>query len=302
MGHLTTLVYLRRVKPTIPDNLRGAFDYCARVTHGHYENFPVASWLLPHRIRPYVYSIYAFARAADDFADEPGLEPDERLAKLDEWDQRLANCIEKPEGPVFEALGETIRVYEIPHSLFEDLLAAFRQDVRQSRHQTFDDLLAYSSLSANPVGRLVLTLFGQTDLDLFAQSDAICTGLQLTNFWQDIAVDYARDRVYLPQAEMASHGVDEQDLAAKSVSPALRSLLKDLIGRTRDLFVAGSPLLECVTGRLRYELRLTWLGGSRILDEIERVDYDVLNHRPTLTRWMGLRLLARSLHSVRVHE
>jgi len=294
------LVYLKSVTYAIPDNLRDAYAHCARITHDHYENFPVASWLLPARIRPHVCSIYAFARIADDFADEPGLERDERLEKLEDWRQRLKGCLDDPKGPVFEALGETVRQFGIPFGLLEDLLTAFRQDVLQSRHQTFDDLLSYAKRSANPVGRLVLTLFGYKQLELFQQSDAICTALQLTNFWQDIGLDHGRDRVYLPQQEMARYGITETDLSNGIVSQGFRSLLRNLVARTRALFDEGSELPDRVGGRLRYELRLTWLGGTRILDEIERADYDVFHRRPTLSRRAGIRLLIRSLRSVRV--
>ncbi len=207
------MVYLKTVTYTIPDNLRDAYAECARITHDHYENFPVASWLIPARIRPHVCSIYAFARTADDFADEPGMEQDERLEKLDDWGRRLNGCLDDPQGLVFEALGETIRQFQIPFELLEDLLSAFRQDVVESRHQTFDDLLTYAKRSANPVGRLVLTLFGYVQLDMFQQSDAICTALQLTNFWQDVGIDRGRNRIYLPQQEMTRYGVTETDLS-----------------------------------------------------------------------------------------
>lgn len=293
------MVYLKTVTYAIPDNLRDAYAQCARITHDHYENFPVASWLIPARIRPHVCSIYAFARTADDFADEPGMEQDERLEKLDDWGRRLKSCLDDPQGPVFEALGTTIRQFGVPLELLEDLLTAFRQDVIQSRHQTFDDLLSYAKRSANPVGRLVLMLFGYKQLDMFQQSDAICTALQLTNFWQDIGVDGSRNRIYLPQQEMARYGITETDLWDEKVSPGFRSLLHDLVARTRDLFDRGSGLPDRVTGRLRYELRLTWLGGTRILDEIERAGYDVFHRRPTLSRWTGVYLLIRSLGSVR---
>ena len=294
------MVYLKSVTNAIPDNLRDAYAHCARITHDHYENFPVASWLLPARIRPHVCSIYAFARTADDFADEPGMEREERLEKLEDWKQRLNGCLDNPQGPVFEALGTTIKQFGIPLELLEDLLDAFRQDVIQSRHQTFDDLLAYAKRSANPVGRLVLTLFGYTQLELFQQSDALCTALQLTNFWQDIGIDRSRNRIYLPQQEMARYGITETDLSEEKVSPGFRSLLRDLVARTRDLFDQGSDLPDRVSGRLRYELRLTWLGGTRILDEIERADYDVFHRRPTLSKWTGITLLIRSLRPVRV--
>lgn len=275
--------------------LNAAFDHCARITSDHYENFPVASWLLPRQVRPHVCSIYAFARTADDFADEPGLEPAERIARLEDWKRRLETCKTAPEGPIFEALAETIRRHHIPLQLFTDLLDAFCQDVRQSRHDTFDDLIDYSQRSANPVGRLVLRLFGYESEALDRQSDAICTALQLTNFWQDIAVDFSRDRIYLPQSMMQAYSVSESDLQRGVVTDGLRALLDDLIARTRALFRAGGGLPESVQGRLRLELRLTWLGGNWILDRIEKVDYDIFHRRPSLGKVAGCGLLMRSL-------
>ncbi len=293
------MVYLRTVTKQIPESLRPAFQHCARMAQDHYENFPVASWLLPSHLRPHLHSIYAFARTADDFADEPGLEDDERLEKLTDWRRRLHACRQQPDGPIFEALAETIRQFDIPGRLLEDLLDAFSQDIVQSRHRTFDDLLAYSRKSANPVGRLVLILFGYHDKDQLSQSDAICTALQLTNFWQDVGIDHDRDRIYLPQEDMNRYDISETTLAQKVTTPGFRSLLSDLSERTRNLFLAGSGLPSTVTGRLRYELRMTWLGGWHILNQIEQVDYDVFRRRPTVTRWSACRLLLRSLFPLR---
>ena len=282
----------------VPHNLRSAFEHCTRLTRAHYENFPVASWLLPAGIRPFVGSIYAFARTADDFADEPGLEPQERLAKLDDWRKRLNACLSAPDGPIFEALAETIRQFDIPMPLLEDLLDAFSQDVRQSRHATFEELIDYSKRSANPVGRLVLILFGYADDQLFEESDAICTALQLTNFWQDIAVDFTRGRIYLPQQEMAKHGVTEKDLEEGETTPAFKNLINDMIARTRPLFEQGRVLPERVHGRLRFELRMTWLGGVHVLRAIEAGDYDLFHHRPTVGKATGAYLLFRALRTL----
>ena len=292
------VVYLGYVKYGIPKELEIAFAHCSRLTRDHYENFPVASWLMPANLRPHICSIYAFARTADDFADEPGLEQSERLSLLAEWRERLDDCLDTPDDLIFQALGHTIRQFDIPIKLLRDLISAFRQDVLESRHETFEDLIAYSERSANPVGRLILTLFRYTDPKLVVASDAICTALQLTNFWQDIAVDYARDRIYLPQQEMAKFALAETDLGNGEVTPEFRNLMKDLIERTRRLYDQGITLPEKVHGRLRYELRLTWLGGSRILDEIENVDYDIFKRRPTLTRLTGVHLLIKSLRPV----
>ena len=282
----------------IPKNLTDAFAHCARITHDHYENFPVASWLMPRHIRPHICSIYAFARTADDYADEPGMDDQTRLAKLDEWETHLKQCLHTPTHPIFEALAETIRAFNIPTALFSDLLSAFKQDVVQPRHPDFADLLDYSKRSANPVGRLILLLFGYNTPTQLEASDAICTALQLTNFWQDIGVDYGRGRVYLPQDEMARLGVTDPDLEHGRTGAPFRALLSELIQRTRSLFDAGRGLPESVKGRLRYELRLTWLGGWHILDRIEAVDYDVFTRRPTVSRSAGCRLLIRALRSV----
>lgn len=292
------MVYLTAVS-AIPDSLQDAYRHCARITYGHYENFPVASWLIPRQVRPHVCSIYAFARTADDFADEPGMDPEERLEKLADWRDRLLTCAASPRGPIFEALAETIRRHDIPMTLLTDLLDAFTQDVLQPRHETFDDLIDYSRRSANPVGRLVLTLFGYADAERFDLSDRICTGLQLANFWQDVSVDAARGRFYVPQACLRDHGITEADLVAGRLSDGFRTMMAGLTTRTRALFHAGSGLPELVGGRLRFELRLTILGGVRILDRIDQVRFDVFHHRPTIGRLAGLGLLFRSLRPVR---
>ena len=281
----------------IPDDLTSAFAHCARITNAHYENFPVASWLLPGNIRPHVYSIYAFARTADDYADEPGMTQEERLEKLDEWKRMLDTCQKTPDHPVFAALAHTIWTFDLPATLFNDLLSAFRQDVLQSRHQTFADLIAYSKCSANPVGRLILTLFGFRDSRMFAESDALCTALQLTNFWQDIAVDCSRDRIYLPSEDMLRYGVTVSDLRSGEVSDRFRALVRDMIDQTRQLFVEGRTLPDRVTKGLKYELRFTWLGGFRILKKIEDADFDIFQRRPKISKSNGIQLLLRSLRS-----
>ena len=188
--------------PSTQIALADAFAHCEAVTRAHYENFPVGSWLVPRSLRPHVCAIYAFARTADDFADEPGMEDAERLRRLDDWDRRLRNCLTNPTGPIFTALAETIRRRRVPVDLLADLLRAFRSDVTTQRHRTFNDLLTYCRCSAVPVGRLVLHLFGYRDAVRLGYSDALCTGLQLANFWQDICVDFNRERVYLPQEDM----------------------------------------------------------------------------------------------------
>ncbi len=275
----------------VPVSLQDAFAYCETLTRAHYENFPVGSRLLPKALRPHVCSIYAFARTADDFADEPGMEAPERLQRLDEWGDRLRTCLTEPEGPIFTALAETIRSRQIPQELLHDLLRAFRMDVTTPRHRTFDDLLAYCRYSAMPVGRLVLQLFGYHDAERHCLSDAICTALQLANFWQDVAIDFSRGRIYLPQEDMERFGVTEDDLANQRVTQSFRALLDCEIDRTGAIFRRGRSLPDRVSGRLKLELRLTYLGGMEILHKIRRNGYDIFQKRPQVTAWNGVRLL-----------
>ena len=282
---------------------------CARDAHAHYENFPVASLLLPRRARAHVTAIYAFARAADDFADERARTVHERKDLLDGWMQRLRHAVSSGEpGPaprrgeppstvaIFLALGATIRDCSLPCDLFEDLLSAFRQDVEVTRYATWPDLLDYCRRSANPIGRLVLRISGHRDAQFDAWSDSICTALQLTNFWQDLTSDYQRGRVYLPLDEQRLHGAEEDDLAAGRITLAWQAALSAAVLRTHGLFDAGRPLCDVIPGRLRYELRATWLGGTRILDRLRRAQFDVAHRRPTLgildAPWFAWRLLA----------
>jgi squalene synthase HpnC len=232
-------------------------------------------------MRPHVAAIYAFARTADDFADDPGRSPAERLRLLDDWEQQLVGS---GSDPVFVALRHTIREHRIPRELFEDLLSAFRQDVTTSRYETWADVLDYCRRSANPVGRLVLRVAGYEDPGLYRASDAVCTALQLTNFWQDLERDWAIGRLYVPLEDRAKAGAREADLTERQMTAEWRQVMRQLVQRTRQLFAEGRPVCDGVRGRLRWELRLTWLGGSRILDKLERCDFDVFHARPTLGR------------------
>ncbi len=256
-----------------------AFAHCAARVREHYENFPVGRFV-PKDKRPYVHALYAFARAADDFADEPMYEG-MRKEKLDQWEARLHAAYEgKAEDAIFVALGETVRRLEIPKPLLLDLLSAFRQDTVKSRYDTWDELVDYCRRSADPVGRLVLLVFGYRDAALPPLSDAICTGLQLANHWQDVAVDLRKDRVYIPKELRDRFGVGEWDLNAGRVTDGFRALMAELLARTRALFARGRPLCDRVERDLRFELRLTWLGGVSILDRIEAVGFDVFRRRP----------------------
>jgi squalene synthase HpnC len=259
--------------------LEEAFAYCEARVKSHYENFPVARWV-PRDKRPYIHALYAYARAADDFADE-GLYEGMRVEKLDEWERRLHGAYEgEAQDPIFIALGETVRRLGIPKALLLDLLSAFRQDTVKHRYETWDELLDYCRRSANPVGRLVLLVFGCADPALGPPSDALCTALQLANHWQDLAIDLRKDRVYVPRELLDRFSVKEWDLNAGRVTSEFRALMEELLRRTRSLFAEARPLCDRVGRDLRFELRLTWLGGSGILDAIERVGYDVFRRRP----------------------
>lgn len=257
-----------------------AFAHCEQRARQHYENFPVGLFV-PRDKRRYLHAIYAFARVADDFADEK-LYEGMRRQKLDEWETRLhAAYLGQAEGPIFTALAETVRRLEIPKRLLLDLLSAFKQDTEKSRYENWDELIDYCRRSADPVGRLVLLVFGYRDQELLPLSDAICTGLQLANHWQDLAVDLRKDRIYVPRELLAAHGVPEWDLNAGRVTAGFSELMKELIARTSVFFEAGRPLCDRVDRDLRFEMRLTWLGGSGILDRIETNGYDVFRKRPS---------------------
>jgi squalene synthase HpnC len=277
-----------------------AYAYCERLANSHYENFPVGSLLIPKRSRRHVYSVYAFARVADDFADE-GYETGEltesqRLDALDDWGQKLEDCyLGNASHPIFVALAETARELRLPAQLFRDLLSAFKQDVVKRRYADFGEVLDYCARSANPVGRLILLLFGYREERLGLLSDHICTALQLANFWQDVEVDIRKDRIYLPQDDMARCQVSESDLRERRFSERYAALLKHQVERTWALFNRGKPLPDLVRGRLAIELRLTWLGGTRILERIEGLGYDTLNARPKISTADKLVLLIKAL-------
>jgi squalene synthase HpnC len=276
-------------------DLQEAYASCERLARAHYENFPVASALLPRAMRPHVAAVYAFARVADDFADEGVRPAEERIELLERWRERLRHAVDGDTSAlppaagepietaaIFRAVGATIRDRELATALFEDLLSAFEQDVRITRYATWHDVLDYCRRSANPVGRLVLGIAGYRDARLDAQSDAICSALQLTNFWQDLRIDYARGRIYLPAEELRAFGAREEDLGRARLSDECRRALAAAVDRTRTLFACGRPLCDAVEGRLRYELRATWLGGMRILQKLEAADFDAAADRVKL--------------------
>jgi hydroxysqualene synthase len=281
--------------------LEAAYAVCRRLAWRHYENFPVVSHFVPRDKRDALAAIYAFARCADDFADEgdgkgvPSVKPETRLQQLTDWRQKLQECyLGHADDPVFVALSDAARRFQLSRQHFEDLLRAFALDVHVNRHENLPSLLAYCSCSANPVGRLVLELFGHRDVELVALSDDICTALQLTNFWQDIAIDLKHDRVYLPLEDLARFEYSVDDLRAGRVDERWRRLLAFELKRTREMFARGRSLVEAVTPSLRLQLRITWLGGMRILDKIEEAEYDVFRSRPSLGHLDFLGLLVRA--------
>lgn len=257
------------------------------VSVDHYENFPVASWLCPPALRASVGAIYWFARTADDLADEGNAPAAQRLADLAAYrsDLAAASAGQAPSSrwtAVFTPLARTIAEHRLPVSLLSDLLSAFEQDVVKTRYADRADLLDYCSRSANPVGRLLLHLYGVRDGASLAQSDAICSALQLINFWQDLSIDTARDRLYVPQCDAAAHGVPVQSLLDRRDSSATRRLIADVTTWARTLMLQGAPLVHAVPGRAGWELRLVVQGGLRILDKIEALDHGTLLRRPQI--------------------
>jgi hydroxysqualene synthase len=278
--------------------INSSFKYCEEIAKGHYENFPVASLLLPKNKRRYIYSIYAFARAADDFADEPGIigGREKRLSLIDEWRDKLIDCYNgKTYDPIFIALAKTAEVCSIPIEPLENLLKAFRQDVIKSRYDTYNDVLDYCKNSANPVGRLVLMVFGSHDEEMFGYSDKICTALQLTNFWQDVALDLEKDRIYIPWEDIKNYAYSYKKLIDKVYDQSYIELLKFEVSRTRELFKEGYELINMTSKdeklkKLSKELKLTWHGGNKILDKIEEIDFNTLTKRPVISRLEKIRL------------
>jgi len=268
--------------------LAAAYAACERLARSHYENFPVASRLLPAKMRPHVAAIYAFARIADDMADEGTRPASERLADLDRWGARLDAALDgtaadrEPNAFVFVAVRHSIETCALPRELFHDLLSAFRQDVTVTRYASWELLLDYCRRSANPVGRLVLRVAGVNSAD--AASDAVCTALQLTNFWQDLEIDSMKGRLYVPESIWKPAGAREADLASCHMTPEWRAALQEVARRTRALFAEWRAVCDAVRGRLRYELRATWLGGTRVLDKLEAADFDMFRARPKLTK------------------
>lgn len=270
---------------TTQETQSASFAYCQRLTETHYENFTVVNWFLPKALRPHLCNIYAYCRTADDLADEsPG--PEIAKQRLLEWRNRLEDCYQgRCSDPVFIALRETILEFDIPMDPFSRLLDAFLQDQVKRRYQTWEELLGYCRNSANPVGHIVLYLFGYRDAGRRRLSDHTCTALQLLNFWQDVDSDLRRGRIYIPLQEMERFGYSEQDLLDKKYTPNYRNLMQHLCSRTRDLFQEGRRLLPLLGERERLYVRMFSDCGERLLDRIENRRFDVFQTRPVLTRW-----------------
>ncbi len=263
-------------------------------TH-HYENFHVVSWLLPDSLHQDFYNVYAFCRWADDLGDEIG-DPVESLRLLRWWEAELHRCYAgQASHPVFIALRETVARHQLPVDPFADLIRAFIQDQTKARYADWSEVLDYCRYSANPVGRLVLMLCGYRDPHRFALSDETCTGLQLANFWQDVTVDWLKDRVYLPQDLLARHGVAEADLAARRFSPGFRAAMEEAVGYARGCFQRGWPLARTLDPRLSLDIELFSRGGMAILSKIEKQGFDVLQQRPRITKVERLWILLSGL-------
>ncbi|HJT25235.1 MAG TPA: squalene synthase HpnC [bacterium] len=283
--------------PSIPSELGEAYAACQKQAFGHYENFPVASLLLPKESQPHVAALYAFARTADDFADEEEYEG-RRLKEINLWEKGLKDALKgKKAPPVLMAFAHTLRTFNISPFLPFSLLKAYRMDVANHRYSTWNSLLYYCRHSANPVGRMVLLISGIQDEKLYRSSDFICSGLQLINFWQDTAIDLKRKRIYYPLQELKKAGVRERNLLALEDSPEVRRMVQNAVDYTERFFQKGLPLLDAVPGRLKLELKATYLGGSGILKKIRRMDYNVLQHRPAWSAFDKVSLAWKALWS-----
>jgi squalene synthase HpnC len=281
--------------PEVAPSLAQARTWCRELAESHYENFHVATWFLPKPLIPHFHAVYAYCRVSDDLGDEVG-DRDASLALLEWWGRELDACYEgRARHPVFVALAESIRACSIPKEPFADLLTAFRQDQTVTRYRTMQEVLGYCRYSANPVGRLVLYICGHADEQRFRLSDATCSALQLANFWQDIRVDWKKDRVYLPQEDMQRFGVSDQTIADGIATQEFKALLRHEVDFTRSLFEEGLPLIDMVGRELALDLDLFSRGGLAILRAIEQQEYDVLRARPALSKSTKLALVLRAV-------
>jgi len=280
--------------PRSAPSLEEAQEYCRRLARTHYENFSVATWFLPKKLRQDFLNVYAYCRISDDLGDEVG-DATAALALLDEWQTELDACYDgSPRHPVFVALAETVKKFDIPKHEFSDLLIAFRQDQTITRFETFDDVLAYCRYSANPVGHLVLYLCGYHDPERQQLSDYTCTALQLANFWQDVSVDYAKGRIYLPLEDLRRYSVSEEDIQQNRNTPAFLEMMKFEVERARQWFDRGLSLVSKVDGDLAVDIELFSRGGQEILKAIERQNFAVLGRRPVISKARKLALVGHA--------
>ena len=279
-----------------PSDMDAAYAFCVSLAASRCECFPVASRIIERRLRKHVAALYAFARLAEDFADGPD-DAGVRAERLLDWRRQLREAARglPARHPVFVALAGTIKELELPVELFDDLLSAFLQDVAKKRYGSFDEILDYCRLSANPAGRLVLLIHGYREPELFRYSDAVCTALRLAGFWRDLSADLKKDRVYIPEEDFKAFGYSEADLLMGVVNERFRGLMKFELNRTRALFEQGRPLSGKLRWPLSWAVRLAWRGGCGILRKIRRAGFDTLSARPRLTRWDWIPLAARSL-------
>jgi squalene synthase HpnC len=285
--------------PERAPSLQEAYAYCERLARNHYENFSVATWFLPKRLRQHFFNVYAYCRISDDLGDETG-DCAASLQLLDEWETELNACYEgAPRHPVFVALAGTVRQFEIPKHEFADLLTAFRQDQTTTRYQTFDELLGYCRYSANPVGHLVLYLCGYRDSERQQLSDYTCTALQLANFWQDVSADSAKRRIYLPLEDLQRYNVSEEDIPTGQNTKQFCEMMQFEVQRAREWFERGLPLVSKVGRELAIDIELFSRSGQEILNAIERQNYAVLGNRPAISKSRKLALVARAaLHKL----
>ncbi len=270
--------------------LEKAYKHCQEITRKHYENFPVASRLLPSELRPHIAAVYAFARTADDFADEM-MDPERLL----DWRKQLHACVRgEHDNPIFLALSHTIETFQLPVQWLDDLLTAFQMDLEKNRFETFDDLLGYCRYSANPVGRIILWLFNFRAEHLMKASDAITSALQLTNFWQDISVDLVKDRIYIPLEFLERYQISERQLREQRFSANVGLALSELIEKTNSLFQKGMVIFSDIRGRLRWELKFTVLGGKTVLNKVDRQQNKILETRPVLSKWDWTKIAIRA--------
>jgi len=277
-------------------SLDDAYKQALRFAKSHYENFPVVSLFLPKRLRKHVAVVYKFARQADDLADEGNIKPGQRLVNLYNYEKNLNRCLNNGyDNSFWEALGNTINEFNLTGKHFIDLLSAFKQDVEKIRYETFDEVLNYCEHSANPVGRIILEFFDIRDPDTLSYSDAVCTALQLTNFLQDTAIDYKKGRIYIPLEDLRKYEIDEIVFNQYKDSDSFRDVLKFQEVRIREMFENGKNLIPHLPKEIKKQIKWTILGGEKILDKIEKIDYSVLNFRPTLSKYDYIKLMFKAI-------